>query len=83
MEMLQCHIKKAQEAQKLKESWGQGASFEAKARTFWTRGALVQKMLENHSQTIFLTNNLDDSVKQVIRHHDEPCYSILCWVRQF
>ena len=48
-----------------------------RCRLFGYEVHLYCKMLENHSQTIFLTKKLDDSIKQVTRHHVEPSYSIL------
>ena len=61
--------------------WGPG--FEAKARAFSTQGAHLLKNAENHSQTIVLTNKLNDSIKQVIRHHNGLYYSTLYGIHQF
>ena len=40
------------------------------------RRYLYSRMLEDHSETIFLTDKLDDSIKQVNIHHHGPYYRI-------
>jgi len=71
----------AHESQRVLEPWEQ-ASME-RLKLFGHEAHFYLKMLKNHSQTIFLINKLGEDIKQVIRHHNRPYYSILYWVHQF